>query len=574
MSFEDSSTIFGLIIVIIIIMYKVNKIILKQGWRRICLRVRHIYIRLLHCFQTMFANTPSKACSFYNMNDNVTTKNKWMLNKGYAHLDTPFTSKQKRWLYSYVTNKDAIANHAFLPLIRRTVETYPFKCDEHGLRKRKTKKRELTFASHIDSAIFAYYAEMLQVEYERYIRQTGIDNVVTAYRRVKSEKHNGNKCNIDFAYDVFSFIKDNITECDALDVVTFDIKGFFDNLNPKILKGKWKKVTGKEHLDEDEYAIFKHVTRYSYVKEDELFRLFKDNMVCKTRNGRLVNRKVKHMNYFRDKGVVAFCLKKGIREVRERGLIKSKKGTNGIPQGLPISSTLANVYMIDFDKEINDAVSKTNGIYRRYSDDIIIICPKDMSEKLRRLVIHKIGDVGLTIEKSKTNLYHFTKKGETVSCEHEELGSNDILKYLGFSFDGNHILLKNSSICKFYYKMRKSVMRSVYFAIHIHNDTHGRMFEHHLISRFTYAGSNRHTIYKRSNRTKKFYPLKEQKTYGNFLTYVEKASRIMDEPKISRQLQKCASKLRNNIREGKTNVIKGICALEMKQLRKYGKIYK
>lgn len=555
-------------------MCKVNKIILTKGWRRICLRVRHTYIRLQHCFRTKFANTPSKVCSSLIMKNENKDEKRWMRNKGYIHLDTPFTSKQKRWLYSYITNKEAIVHHAFLPLIRRTVKTYPFKRKDYGKRKRTEKKRELTFASHTDAAIFAYYAEQLQSEYEHYINNTGIDDVVTAYRKIKSDRHKGNKCNIDFAYDVFSYIKESLAVHDALDVITFDIKGFFDNLNPRILKEKWKKVTGKEHLDKDEYAIFKHVTRYSYVNETEVFNLFKNQIVCKTKTGIYVKRKVKHMNYFRDKAAVAYCIKSDIAKIKESKLIRHKNGVNGIPQGLPISSTLANVYMIDFDKEIKHTVCESGGIYRRYSDDIIIVCPKGESEKLRDLVIHKIGDVGLTIEKSKTNLYHFTKKTSGIKCEHKESGTKDVLKYLGFSFDGVHILIKNSSICKFYYKMYKSVRRSIYFAIHINNDTRGKIFERHLITRFTYAGSKQHPIYRRSDKTKEFFRVNGIKTFGNYLTYVEKAARIMSEPKIERQMRRCTGKLRKSIIDGKIKVTRSIYALEMKELYKYGKIYK
>ena len=279
-------------------------------------------------------------------------------------------------------------------------------------------------------------------------------------------------------------------------------------------------------------------------------------------------------NYLRDKCAIAYCMKKDIAEIRGKGLIRCKKEDNGIPQGLPISSTLANVYMVDFDKEIKCFVGDNGGIYRRYSDDIIVVCPKGASNRIRDLIMHKIGDVSLTIETSKTNLYHFTKKDGIVNCLHEKHGANDKLKYLGFSFDGNHVLLKNSSICKFYYKMHKSVMRSVYFAIHINNNTRGKMFERHLISRFTYAGANRHPVYRRSSKEKTFHRIKRRKTYGNFLTYVEKASRIMHEPKIKIQLKRCTGKLRKSISEGRMDICNGIHALEMRQLHKYGKIYK
>ena len=117
-------------------------------------------------------------------------------------------------------------------------------------------------------------------------------------------------------------------------------------------------------------------------------------------------------------------------------------------------------------------------------------------------------------------------------------------------------------------------MRSVYFAIHINNKTRGKMFERHMISRFTYAGANRHPIYRRSSNKKTFYPIKGKRTYGNFLTYVDKASRIMHEPKIKMQLKRCTNKLRKSISEGKIDISTGIYASEMQQLHKYGKTYK
>lgn len=51
----------------------------------------------------------------------------------------------------------------------------------------------------------------------------------------------------------------------------------------------------------------------------------------------------------------------------------------GIPQGSPISATLANVYMLEVDKLINDMIFGLGGKYMRYSDDFIIILP-DVAE--------------------------------------------------------------------------------------------------------------------------------------------------------------------------------------------------
>ncbi|QHT59337.1 hypothetical protein GXP70_04700 [Paenibacillus lycopersici] len=49
--------------------------------------------------------------------------------------------------------------------------------------------------------------------------------------------------------------------------------------------------------------------------------------------------------------------------------------SKGIPQGTAISEVLANVYAIEFDEVINTYVTGLGGIYRRYSDDIIVVIP-------------------------------------------------------------------------------------------------------------------------------------------------------------------------------------------------------
>lgn len=142
MSVKDSSQFLDFLI--LLNMFKVSKIIFSKGWRCICLRVWHTYIRLWHCLNTMFTNTPSQVCpSCIIMYNQSKDDKKWMVNKMYVNLDTPFTPKQKKRLYSYITNKDAIAHHAFLPLIRRTVTTYPFKRNEEGKRKKKKKTANL-----------------------------------------------------------------------------------------------------------------------------------------------------------------------------------------------------------------------------------------------------------------------------------------------------------------------------------------------------------------------------------------------------------------------------------------------
>lgn len=200
----------------------------------------------------------------------------------------------------------------------------------------------------------------------------------------------------------------------------------------------------------DVYNIFKHTTRYSYITEERLFSLFKDSIICES-NGSYKKRKIKRLQYMREAKAVAFCECKDLPIIRKSGYLEKNTNKKGIPQGLPISAVLANVYMCDFDKEIASKLEDVNGIYKRYSDDIVIVCPIESARYFREYIIEKIKRVNLEIQKEKTNLFELHKiHGKTV-CLHEEKGNNKKIEYLGFSFDGENIRIKPSGLCKYYF---------------------------------------------------------------------------------------------------------------------------
>jgi hypothetical protein len=93
------------------------------------------------------------------------------------------------------------------------------------------KKKRTFYASHLDSLIYSYYAFELSNKYEEKIRQYNLQEVVNAYRTVPVNpaiENGSNKCNIDFANDVFKYILDY--KEDDFTVIAFDISSFFDNL--------------------------------------------------------------------------------------------------------------------------------------------------------------------------------------------------------------------------------------------------------------------------------------------------------------------------------------------------------
>ena len=100
----------------------------------------------------------------------------------------------------------------------------------------------------LDSLIFSYYAKLLSEKYEIKLKSNeyNLNEVVNAYRSIPinpKDENSSNKCNIDFANDIFKYIL-NYPE-NEFSVIAFDISSFFDNLNHKLLREIWADVIRK-----------------------------------------------------------------------------------------------------------------------------------------------------------------------------------------------------------------------------------------------------------------------------------------------------------------------------------------
>lgn len=471
----------------------------------------------------------------------------WFKIKRYPHIGLPIAQKKKVQTINYIKDAERIIRHQFRPLIQRKVITYPHRREKNGKMYRERKERLLTFASHLDSNIYSYYASKLQDVYENFVQNNDLDNVVVAYRKIKTENGTGNKCNIHIANDVFSYIKDELNKKNELAVLTFDIKGFFDNLDHKIIKKTWKEVMGYDDMPKDEYAVYRSVIKYSFVLEDDIFKLFKNDIICEKRSGEIVKKKFNTSLYFQKHNVIAYCDLDGIIEIKKRKLLKIHDKEKGIPQGLPISAVLANIYMKNFDLKVNEVIKNIGGIYKRYSDDIIAVVPIEKAIYVKSFIMGKIKGVKLNIENKKTNLYGMYIENGNPLCLHEVKGKNKPIEYLGFSFDGEHILLKSASLCKYYNKMYTDKRRHKYWCININNNTVGILFTNQIVRRFTFAGAKRNHIRIRMSNGK--FQKTDKKNYGNYLTYALKATEVMHEDRIKKQLRRNLNKVRLSINE-------------------------
>jgi hypothetical protein len=445
-----------------------------------------------------------------------------------------------------VENKKSIKEHSFLPLIHKTIVSRKYRADEtkpkrtkKGERKRiikKPKVRDIYYASHLDSIVFSYYNYLINEKYNKLLSTKEFNDSIVAYRKIPM--YNGsdkNKCNIDFAKDTFLFIEKN--KAKKLTAIVADVTAFFDNLDHKILKKQWCKVLGKTTLPDDHYNVFKSLTNIRYVKGDQLYNSYHKTMLVekgipnssKEKEHKRIG--IKSNRYFKEKNAIAYCTKENFLS-NNLNLVISAHNKLGIPQGSPISATLANVYMLDFDQEVYDKIDSIGGYYQRYSDDLIIVCEQKYEDEIIKFIRDKVENLArLEIHPSKTVVYRFEEidgifKGFEIDEKSKKHNYNKCLEYLGFSYDGQRVLIKNSGFSKFYRSMKRSFKKSSSLAINSKNPDKN-LFKSRLYKRFTHRGAKRKLIYHPSKEDKTVYIKTKKYYWGNYLSYINKANDSM-----------------------------------------------
>lgn len=397
--------------------------------------------------------------------------------KPYAHFDLR-TDIGKQ--IAYISDPHKVAAHGFYPFIHYQIKTIKFS----KTKGRREKTRDICYAAHIDRCIYQYYSFMLNELYNGRVQIDGTSDVAVAYR---TDLH---KSNIHFSKRAFNYIK-RLGKCY---VMIGDFTHFFDNLDHDYLKRQWCSLLKCNRLPADHYSVFKNVTTYSKWELTDLLALngFNDDW-----SGR------KSLNC-----QVRVLTPKQFKENRSH--IVKNVDHYGIPQGSPISAVLANVYMLEVDKLINDMVQGLGGMYMRYSDDFIIILP-DVAELNASEVFEKIHTLlklapRLTLEQSKTQYFHYSD-GTLENCGkkfHEEAdGSSRFINFLGFTFDGQKVSIRAKTISKYYYRMYRKAKNIA--------NTGG------------YTPTGKHISCK--NLYRRYSERGADGKPGNFLTYVSRAER-------------------------------------------------
>lgn len=426
--------------------------------------------------------------------------------KQYAHFDHR-TDLSK--CFKYVSTAGNISRHSFYPFIHYKKNMSKYSAQ---LGKKKPKERDICYASHIDRCIFQYYSFLLNELYNRRIQDDGIFEVPIAYR---SDLH---KTNIYFSKKAFDFI----TEARECFIMIGDYTGFFDNLDHQYLKKQWCSLLGVKCLPDDHYAIYKNITRYSYWELDDLLTL--NNLEVSQKGRSQINKQalaLSHEDFH-----------------KYRSHIQRNKDSFGIPQGSPISALLANMYMLEVDRDINRAVTSLGGLYMRYSDDFIVVLPhiseKCASNTLREIIDEIKGTPGLELQDEKTQFFKY-ENGMLENCGsrfHVDADcSKKTIDFLGFSFDGQNVLIRAKTITKYYYKMNRKA-KTIY-KNGGYTKKGNRISGKVLYDRYSIKGA-----FAEREKPKPPQSRGEKRRKGNFLTYVLRAKREYGKGNLQEQITK------------------------------------
>ncbi|WP_025320207.1 antiviral reverse transcriptase Drt2 [Granulibacter bethesdensis] len=348
----------------------------------------------------------------------------WFKPRRYRHFDLPVNEAFAR----KVMDPASVSRHGFSPLIHYTkTERRYKKCSTTGERKITQKERPIKYAAHRDACILSYYSNQINQALDARYKAMGISDNIIAYRSLGLGNYDSAAEAMDFARKAAPVV-----------ILAFDITSFFDSLDHALLKKRLKSLLGVYELADDWYKVFRFITRFHYVDFEELkaHPVFGQRLKEKTRN------RIASMEELK-KERIAFRANPELANGHPRG----------IPQGTPISAALSNLYMMEFDKAAQAACDRVSAFYRRYSDDILIVCKPEDELTIKNKILCLISDEKLEIVPDKTEQTLF-EIGRPIPR------TTKAAQYLGFTFDESGAAIRESSLARQWRKMRRAVRRA------------------------------------------------------------------------------------------------------------------
>lgn len=187
------------------------------------------------------------------------------------------------------------------------------------------------------------------------------------------------------------------------------------------------------------------------------------------RNKRKKKKNKKRSNYEKFKSKISrrvnrsgCSLAEAVYEAGREGAIKGNSLPIGIPQGSPMSGLLANIYMSGFDSEFVKMFPDI--LYRRYSDDIAVVCETAEAENVLSWLNNSIKKYALNINPSKVFIATFVNESGVLRCSDMRDGNGEKLErqyidYLGFEFSGCNVRVCGKTLRNAYRKADKKIKK-------------------------------------------------------------------------------------------------------------------
>lgn len=452
----------------------------------------------------------------------------------YVHFDRRLTLRS--FISKYIQDngeikKDKIISHGFYPFIHYERISRQAKISRRdpalpaGRRNKivgwKEKKRQIYYAAHIDTCIYRYYGWILNEQYNKWLAAQDLGDVVVAYR---TNLHK--QTNVHFAKRAYDFIHRNV----PCHVIIGDFKDFFDRLDHAYLKERLCSLFGVLSLPSDMYKVFRSLTDFSYIERADLIEVFRKK--CPDMRLSDFHRQERVIDLQEFRLICQNKFKLGDQNIslhRHRDDIISKENDwqYGIPQGSPMSGVLANIYMMDIDREVSQFVREKNGFYMRYSDDFMVVLPDDENSDFEsdlntlRNFFHQKNKAEtrelVILQPNKTQVYSVISD-KIINITGKLLKLDGVhtkkqIDFLGFSYDGKSVSLRNKTIARYYgrlYRKIGTITRRGGYASRYHRADLKNLYQ--LYSKKGAFNSSRNNQYGRG---------------GNFFSYIWRVNGIL-----------------------------------------------